>query len=144
MTVERLRVKRVRDAAKCPTRGSKEAAGFDLYACEGGRIPARGSGRISTGIKVGIPRGYYGQIAGRSGLAQKHGIMCTAGVIDSDYRGELHLLVFNNSEADFLFEAGDRVAQMILIKISECEAEEVDTLDETERAENGFGSTGTR
>jgi dUTP pyrophosphatase len=140
----RLRVAKMNARATCPTRGSKEAAGFDLYSDSEGVIPARTRGLISTGIKVAIPSGYYGQVAARSGLALKKGIMCMAGVVDSDYRGELKVLLHNSGEEDFSYERGDRVAQMILIKISECGIEEVCSLEATERAEQGFGSTGNK
>lgn len=144
MTSEKLQVRRVLKTARCPTRGSREAAGFDLYAAEGGVIGAKTKGVVDLGIQVAVPQGYYGQVAPRSGLALNKSIMVMAGVIDSDYRGMLRVILYNNGEEPFVYEAGDRIAQMILIKISLCDVDEVDELSETERAEKGFGSTGVK
>ena len=97
---------------------------------------------IGTGLAFGIPVGNYGRIAPRSGLAAKNSIDVGAGVIDSDYRGEVKVLLFNFSDTDFKIAEGDRIAQMIIEKYTITALTEVDTLDDTVRGEGGFGSTG--
>ncbi|SHO78184.1 deoxyuridine triphosphate diphosphatase (dUTPase) [Malassezia sympodialis ATCC 42132] len=128
--------------AKLLTRGSKHAAGYDLYACEDALIPKGGRAVVQTGIHIALPEGHYGRVAPRSGLAVKHGIDTGAGVVDCDYRGLLGVVLFNFGSEDFQFHAGDRIAQLIVEKISMPDIEEVETLDETERGSGGFGSTG--
>lgn len=128
--------------AKVPTRGSALAAGYDIYASEKTVIPKGGRVVVPTGLRLRIPEGCYGRIAPRSGLAVKHGIDTGAGVIDADYRGLLGLLMFNFGEADFTFEAGDRIAQLILERIATPEVTVVQALDATTRGEGKFGSTG--
>lgn len=97
---------------------------------------------VGTGLAFGIPEGNYGRIAPRSGLAAKHSIDVGAGVIDSDYRGEVKVLLFNFSDTDFGVSEGDRIAQMIIEKYTQTTLTEVDELDETVRGDGGFGSTG--
>ena len=99
---------------------------------------------VPTGLSFAIPLGYEVQIRPRSGLAAKHGITClnTPGTIDSDYRGEIKIILINLGEADFVIERGDRVAQMVLAPVTQAAWEEVVTLDETSRGTGGFGSTG--
>lgn len=128
--------------AKLPTRGSAAAAGYDLYASEKVVLPRGGRKVVQTGICLAIPTGHYGRVAPRSGLASKHGIDVGAGVIDEDYRGLLGVLLFNLGDADFTIEQGDRVAQLIIEKISTPDVEEVADLQETVRGAGGFGSTG--
>ena len=137
-----LQVKKLVEKAILPVKGSQYAAGYDLHALEGGVVPARGKACIGTGLAFGIPVGNYGRIAPRSGLAAKNSIDVGAGVIDSDYRGEVKVLLFNFSENDFAFNAGDRIAQMIIEKYTMTTIAEVTELDETVRGEGGFGSTG--
>ncbi|SPO24430.1 probable dUTP pyrophosphatase [Ustilago trichophora] len=128
--------------AKLPTRGSPLAAGYDLYSAEKVVLPRGGRKVIQTGICLAIPTGHYGRVAPRSGLASKHGIDTGAGVIDEDYRGLLGVLLFNFGDAEFTINEGDRIAQLIIEKISTPEVEEVESLDETLRGAGGFGSTG--
>ncbi|CAO1624358.1 unnamed protein product [Parajaminaea phylloscopi] len=128
--------------AKVPTRGSAEAAGYDLYASERITLPRRGRAVVQTGIRMQIPQGCYGRVAPRSGLAVKHGIDTGAGVVDSDYRGLLGVVLFNTSDEDFTVNVGDRIAQMILERIATPEVVEVESLDETVRGAGGFGHTG--
>lgn len=137
-----LKVKLLHPDAHVPKRGSEKAAGYDLYGIEKITIPAKSSSVVSTGVAVAVPEGHYGRVAPRSGLAFKHGIDVGAGVVDSDYRGEIKILLFNLSNEDYTIEKGDRVAQLILEKISILESEVVDDLDETERGVKGFASTG--
>ena len=136
--------------AKVPTRGSPGAIGYDLYAdlpdCMDGLsgvvIPAGERARIDLGFSMALPHGTYGRIAPRSGLASKHGIDVMAGVIDKDYRGPMQCILINHGKFAFLVKHGDRIAQLILEQaitppIVQCEA-----LDDTERGQNGLGSTG--
>lgn len=137
-----LQVKRLFDSAILPTKGSYFSAGHDLYTPIDITVGARGKIIIALGISVAIPTGYYGRIAPRSGLAAKKCIDIGAGVIDSDYRGEVGVVIFNHSDEEVIFEKGSRVAQLVIEKILICEVEEVEQLDVTERGEGGFGSTG--
>ena len=99
---------------------------------------------IPTGLSVEIPNGYEMQIRPRSGLAIKHGITClnTPGTIDSDYRGEIKIILINLSGEEQVINSGDRIAQMIVQKVEKAEFEQVEILNETERADGGFGHTG--
>ncbi|KAF9055042.1 dUTP pyrophosphatase [Hymenopellis radicata] len=139
---ESLLIKRLSDKAKLPTKGSALAAGYDLYSAEKKVIPARGKAAIDTQISIAVPIGTYGRVAPRSGLASKFMIDTGAGVIDADYRGTVFVLLFNHSDKDFEVQEGDRVAQLIIEKISTPEVVEVQDLDETIRGAGGFGSTG--
>jgi len=105
-------------------------------------IVARGKALVDTQLSIAVPVGTYGRVAPRSGLASKHMIDTGAGVIDADYRGPVFVLLFNHSEKDFQVEEGDRIAQLIIERISNPEVFEVDDLDETLRGSGGFGSTG--
>lgn len=129
--------------AKVPTKGSSAAAGYDIYASQPCVIPARGRGIAKTDISFTVPVGTYGRIAPRSGLAVKYGIQTGAGVVDRDYTGEVGVVLFNLSDADFQINKGDRVAQLILEKIVEAaEVVVVESLEQTDRGAGGFGSTG--
>jgi dUTP pyrophosphatase len=128
--------------AVLPVRGSPLAAGYDLAAAYGCTIPARGKGLVKTDLQMAIPDNCYGRIAPRSGLAWKNFIDVGAGVIDADYRGNVGVLLFNLGEADFEVHPGDRVAQLILERISTPEVQEVGELPDTDRGAGGFGSTG--
>lgn len=122
------------------------AAGMDLYAGvqENTAIPVGKIRLIPTGLKVSIPVGYEIQIRPRSGLALKHGIMLvnSPGTIDSDYRGEIKIIMMNLGEEDFVIRRGDRVAQMVLKKVEQLEWEIVKELPGTDRDAGGFGHTG--
>lgn len=137
-----LQVKKLNPAAHLPKRGSLHAAGYDISSCVAHTIPPHSKALISTGLSVAIPAGHYGRIAPRSGLAAKHFIDVGAGVIDADYRGELMVLLFNFGEKEFEVKEGDRVAQLVLERISTPDVVEVEQLSETVRGEGGFGSTG--
>jgi len=99
---------------------------------------------IPTGLSVAIPQGYEIQVRPRSGLAAKHGLTClnTPGTIDSDYRGEIKVILINLGQSAFTINRGERIAQLVLAPVTQLAWEEVDALDETERGEGGFGSTG--
>lgn len=128
--------------AKAPKRGSTGSAGYDLYANVQMEIAPQNWGVVSTGVRVMIPEGHYGRIASRSSLAIKFGIMVGGGVIDQDYRGEVMVLLYNSGLLPFLIDVGDRVAQLILEKITISEVQVVESLTTTSRGEDGFGSTG--
>jgi dUTP pyrophosphatase len=117
-------------------------AGADLRASVDAMVPARGKQLISTGIRLKLPSGHVGLIWPRSGLAVKHSLDCGAGVIDSEYRGEIKVLLFNHSDQDYTLKKGDRVAQLIVQKFEKVDFVPVDALEETARGGNGFGSTG--
>lgn len=146
--MESLKIHLLNENGKAPVRGSKEAAGYDIYASEETTIPANGRGMVSTALSIICPVGTYGRVAPRSGLAVKHGISTGAGVIDADYRGEVKVLLFNHDNKDFKVEKGDRIAQLIIERIVTPEIEVLDTAawnvaKDTERGAGGFGSTGT-
>ena len=117
-------------------------AGADLTASEKTVIPAKNRSLVGTGIRLEIPKGYVGLIWPRSGLAIKKGIDCGAGVIDSCYRGEIKVLLFNHSDTEFQIEPGDRIAQILIQKVSRAQFIPVSKLSETIRSVDGFGSTG--
>ena len=137
-----LYVKKLRNNATVPKRGSEEAAGYDIASAEDTVVPAKGKAVIKTGISIAIPEGCYGRIAPRSGLTVKKFIDVGAGVIDADYRGEVGVVLFNHSEEDFEVKPGDRIAQLILEKIATPQVKEATDLPCTERGSEGFGSTG--
>lgn len=125
---------------------TKGAAGMDLRANVEGEINiSKGSiALIPTGIAISLPMGYEAQIRPRSGLALKYGITIvnTPGTVDSDYRGEINIIMINLGKEDFIVKRGDRIAQMVINKIELPKITEVDMLDKTPRGEEGFGSTG--
>ncbi|GLC56936.1 hypothetical protein PLESTB_001165300 [Pleodorina starrii] len=139
---EHLLVKKLSDKATLPKRGSAGAAGYDLASAEETVVPARGKVLVKTDISIRVPKGTYGRVAPRSGLAAKNFIDTGAGVIDEDYRGNVGVLLFNHSDSDFPIKVGDRIAQLVLEKIATPDVEEVEELDATERGANGYGSTG--
>lgn len=138
------------EGAIVPSRQSDGAAGYDLYSNEDTVIIGTRQTSdniifrklVKTGVKIKVPEGTYGRVAARSGLGVKNGIHIGAGVIDSDYRGEIGVLIFNLGCDDFVIKKGDRIAQLIIEKIETPEIKIVENLDNTERGSNGFGSTG--
>ena len=127
--------------AQSPTRGSDEAAGYDLYSYESETVVPKQIKLIDTGISIRVPEGTYGRIAPRSSVSKK-GILINAGVIDRDYRGPVKVMVHNLSNNDYVIKKNDRIAQLILEKIKTPPVELVEELDDTVRGEGGFGSTG--
>lgn len=127
-----------------PTKGSAEAAGYDLHSIEDFVLKPHAIGVLPTGISVLPPEGCYCRIADRSGLAAKHGITTLAGVIDRDYRGSISVVLANLKDQEFVVNKGDRIAQLICEKIAYTTLEECFTsFYETQRGTNGLGSTGT-
>eukprot|EP01032_Pedospumella_encystans_P024329 gene24329-27522_t len=139
---ELVQVKKLTDLATLPTRGSVHAAGFDLSSAYDLVIPKHGKAIVKTDIAISIPEGTYARVAPRSGLAVKNFIDVGAGVVDYDYRGNVGVVLFNHADEDFTVQKGDRVAQLILERISMAAAEEVQELSDTARGAGGFGSTG--
>ena len=138
-----LKVVKLSKNATLPQRASLGAAGYDLFAAEAAVIAPGTRKVVKTDLSVGIPPRHYGRVAPRSGLAYKFGMDIGAGVIDSDYTGPLGIVMINNGVKDFAIEPGDRVAQLLLERVSVPDVEEVESLDATERGAKGFGSTGT-
>ena len=138
-----LKFLRLHPAARLPSRGSAGAAGLDLFSVEEVTLEACGGrAAVRTGLAVALPRGFYGRVAPRSGLALRHGLDVLAGVIDSDYRGEIVCALVNHGGESVTLAAGQRVAQLIVEAIITPEAAWADALDETARGASGFGSTG--
>lgn len=138
-----LKVKRLSPHAKLPVRASSGAAGYDLFASEDCCIDPHTRRVVKTDLSIAVPLEHYGRVAPRSGLSFKYGIDIAAGVIDSDYRGPVGIVMVNNGANAFNVKTGDRVAQLLLERISTLHVQEVDELDDTERGAYGFGSTGT-
>ncbi|CAK9297351.1 unnamed protein product [Gordionus sp. m RMFG-2023] len=137
-----LKVAKLTENAKIPTKGTPDSAGYDLYSAYEYNVPPRGKCIVKTDIQISLPDNCYGRVAPRSGLAAKHGIDVGAGVIDKDYRGNISVILFNHSDQPMNVEKGSRIAQLICEKISYPTIEEVERLDITERNDKGFGSTG--
>lgn len=141
-------VKKLDEKAKLPTRGSEAAAGYDLYACldEAVVIKPGETAKIGTGLSMALPDNYFAAVYARSGLAIKQGLRPAncVGIIDSDYRGEYIVAIYNDSNEERVIEPEERIAQLILQRYSPMIFEEVEELNATDRGEGGFGSTGTK
>ena len=143
-----MKIKRLDEKAIVPTRGSEYAAGYDLYAVLPEKeltIWPHDTVLIDTGWAMKIPKRCFGAIFARSGLASKQGLRPAncVGVIDSDYRGPVKVALHNDTDQHQTIKNGERIAQLLIIPFYEVGFEEVDELDDTERGEGGFGSTGT-
>ena len=127
-----------------PTYATRGAAGMDVVSAEDIVIAAGERHAVATGLALAIPAGYEIQVRPRSGLALKHGITVpnTPGTIDSDYRGELKVILINHGSEPFAVARGDRIAQLVLAPVVQAAWHEVAELDATDRGEGGFGSTG--
>jgi dUTP pyrophosphatase len=137
-----LKIKKLHADAKIPKYAHHDDAGFDLCAIENTTVKPKERIPVPTGLAFEIPEGFVGLIWDKSGLAVKHGIKTIAGVIDSTYRGEILVAVTNNSDEEYLFEKGHKIAQMIIQKKETVEFVEVDELTDTVRGEGRMGSTG--
>ena len=141
-----IRVKRLDHGAglPMPAYATSGAAGMDICAAENLTLRAGKRHAVATGFAFAIPDGYEVQVRPRSGLALKHGITClnTPGTIDSDYRGEVKVILANLGDEDFVINIGDRIAQIVVAPVTQGMMIEVDALDDTERGTGGFGSTG--
>jgi dUTP pyrophosphatase len=138
----KLRVKKLSEHATVPVRGSDGAAGYDLSAAYDCVVKAKSKELVKTDLSIAIPKNTYARIAPRSGLAYKKFIDVLAGVVDYDYRGNVGVILANFGDEDFEVKKGDRIAQMILERITTPECVEVEDLEATERGAGGFGSTG--
>lgn len=138
----KLRVKKLSEHATIPVRGSDGAAGYDLSAAYDCVVKAKSKELVKTDLSIAIPKNTYARIAPRSGLAYKKFIDVLAGVVDYDYRGNVGVILANFGDEDFEVKKGDRIAQMILERITTPECVEVEDLEATERGAGGFGSTG--
>jgi dUTP pyrophosphatase len=148
--MNKLQVLKHHPDAKIPVRGSSLSAAYDLFSVEDGQISPREKGVVDTGISIFMPRisepyKIYGSIRSRSGLSFKHNIEVGAGVIDCDYTGVIKVMLYNHSDKVFSYSKGDRIAQLILelhITPDVLEVYELDKIQDNERGNNGFGSTG--
>ena len=139
----KLKVKLEEFGSSLPMRGSVQSCGLDLFVNQSGKIVPGDRMLVSTGISIQLPIGTYGKIASRSSLALK-GLDIGAGIIDSDYRGIIKILLINNSHEVFNFDAGERLAQIIISKYHDMTPQRVENLNKTERQASGFGSTGSK
>lgn len=137
-----IKVKLLTENAKMPIRGTTASAGIDLYCSQGAMISPNGqTHKVHTDVAIEIPPGYYGQIECRSSFAVKHALV-TGGVIDSDYRGPLTVLLQNHGQDTLHIKQGERCAQLLILPVPTFPLVEVSTLTETGRGSGGFGSTG--
>ena len=145
--MQSVTVKRLSPTAKLPTYGSQEAAGADLYAClqEPVTVAPGASAWIPTGIALEIPKGCAGLVYARSGLSCKRGLAPAnkVGVIDSDYRGEVVVVLHNHGDCPQIVEPGERIAQLVITPVLTPAYEEVNELSSSNRGTGGFGSTGS-
>lgn len=143
---EKVNIKKLSQNAMIPTYGSEFSAGADLYACLDEEVEIRPGETflVKTGIAMEIPKGYAGLIYARSGLATKRGLAPAnkVGVVDADYRGEIMVALHNHSNQIQSVAPGERVAQMVIAPFLTAQFMEVEELEDTERGEGGFGSTG--
>lgn len=142
----KIKIKKLREGAVLPRRGSEYAAGYDLFACLSAPvvIAPHTVGMVGTGLSVAVPEGFFGAVFARSGLASKQGLRPAncVGVCDSDYRGEYTVALYNDSDLPREVVNGDRIAQLVILPFMAAEFEEADVLDDTARGAGGFGSTG--
>jgi len=139
----KIKLKRLDKTLPLPKYQTEGSSGLDLYAREDCVIRPGDFKTIPTGISVEVPYGMEGQVRPRSGLASNSGvgILNSPGTIDSDYRGEIKVILFNFSSEDFNVKRGDRIAQLVITSVVQVDLEEVESLEETDRNKGGFGST---
>jgi dUTP pyrophosphatase len=138
------------ESTKKPTRGTKHSAGYDLYSPISNTIMPKERLTINLGLRLYIPNGYYGKLEARSGLAYKYGIIVLAGVIDSDYKEDIGLILYNSGDKEYTFSIGDRIGQIIFLKYNAfnlvnmniIDDDKSDELDASIIRKGGFGSTG--
>lgn len=144
----KVSIKKLNATAIIPKRGSDQAAGYDLYAnvSEPVEIAAHTTVKIGTGLSLSIPDGYFGGIFARSGLATKQGLRPSncVGCVDSDYRGEIIVAIHNDSVSAQVIQPNDRIAQLVILPYLAVDFIETEELEQTERGDNGFGSTGSK
>lgn len=144
--MQTLRVKRLRETAQLPTRGTTGSAGYDLYACidEPVTINPGQIEKLPTGIAIELQPGFAGFVFARSSLGIKYAVVPAncVGVIDSDYRGEVLVGLMNHAEQPYTVQPGERIAQLVILAVTTPELIDCDSLSDTERGSGGFGSTG--
>ena len=138
-----IKIQKVEDV-KTPCYANPGDAGLDLYSAENFVLKPGERKVVSTGVKMALPHGYEAQVRPKSGLAIKHGISVvnTPGTVDSGYRGVVGVILINHGQEDFSVEKNTKIAQMVINKVEYADIQEVESLDDTERGEGGFGSTG--
>lgn len=143
-----IRIKKLNNLAKIPTRGSKFSAGYDLYAATDKdiQIPPHSTVKIGTGLAMELPVGWFGAIFARSGIATKRGLRPAncVGVCDADYRNEYIVAIHNDSNETMTVQSGERIAQLVLLPYQDIDFKEFDELNNTDRGMGGFGSTGEK
>ena len=132
------------EGAKKPWRATEGSAGFDLFSCESKIIGSRETAQIDTGVRLQIPVNVFGNIRSRSGLAKNHSIWAFNGVIDSDYRGTIKILLINHGKNNFVVESGMRIAQILFTRVECVEIVKDENLDDTQRSDNGWGHSGMK
>lgn len=137
-----VKAKKLHPSAQLPTYAKDGDAGADLYASQWQTIHARGREAVHTEIALQIPPGFYGRVASRSGNSFKRGLEVGAGTVDSGYRGEILVLIYNHTDEDVVIERGERIGQVIISPCEQAIIEEVQVLDESARGTTGFGSSG--
>jgi dUTP pyrophosphatase len=137
-----VKVQLLSDKAQIPTRANENDAGFDLYSNIDTVIPSKQRKTVSTGIALEMPKCFAGLIWPRSGLSVKYGIDVLAGVVDSGYRGEIMVCLYNTSDENVSIQAGDRIAQIIFQEVPRVSMGVHETLSSSQRGNNGFGSSG--
>ena len=137
---------KLNENAQPPHKAHEDDAGFDLYACEDYLLKSHAYGAVATGISIELPKGTEGQVRPRSGLAAKHGVtvLNAPGTIDAGYRGEVKVILINHGEEDFQITAGMRIAQLMVKPIFDTEFVEAVSLENSDRGEGGFGSSGLK
>jgi dUTP pyrophosphatase len=137
-----LKFEKTHDLAKLPTKNHESDTGYDVYSIEDKIIPAKGSAVVTVGLKFAyIPEGYWVKVESRSGLGFKHGILAHPGIIDCGYRGDAGVKLYNLTDKDYEVKAGDRIAQFV-VYLNFSMPVEWGKVEETERGEKGFGSSG--
>jgi len=140
--IPKLKFEKTHDSAKLPTKNHESDTGYDVYSIENKIIPAKSSAVVGVGLKFAyIPDGYWVKVESRSGLGFKHGILAHPGIIDSGYRGDAGVKLYNLSDTDYEIKAGDRIAQFV-IYLNFSMPVEWGVAEKSERGERGFGSSG--
>lgn len=137
-----IKFKKLKEDAIAPNYAFEFDAGMDLFCSENTSVFVGERVQVSTGISMEIPEGYVGLIWDKSGLSHKSGLKTLGGVVDSQYRGEIKVGIINLSKEDFVFEKGQKVAQMLIQKVEQIDLLETENLSDTSRGDGGFGSTG--
>lgn len=147
MTATTVSVRSFAEDLPRPAKGSELASGYDLRAAIDEPLVLASGARalVPTGVAIALPAGFEGQVRPRSGLAVSHGVtvLNAPGTIDSDYRGEIKVILINHGDSDFTIRRGDRIAQLVFAELARLEIRLVAELDDTQRGDGGFGSTGT-